>query len=73
MWLGEQITERGIGKVFQSLSSPVLSRDSRQPLPNYRASASRRPALPRVAVGCSLVFAVTFFVVFVERGQRRIV
>ncbi len=69
MWLGEQITERVSATVFQSLSSPVLSRDSRHHCPYYRASASRRPALPRVAVVAVLVFAVTFFVVFVERGQ----
>ncbi len=73
MWLGEQITERGIGNGISSLSSPVLSRDSRQPLPILSRSASRRPALPRVAVGCSISISVTFFVVFVERGQRRIV
>jgi len=33
MWLGEQITNEVSATVFQSLSSPVLSRDSRQPLP----------------------------------------
>ncbi len=55
MWLGEQITERGIGN---GISIPDLRRDRcgtpAGHRPYYRASASRRPALPPVAVGCSI-------------------
>ncbi|XNM59896.1 hypothetical protein ACLK1T_15280 [Escherichia coli] len=74
-WLGEQITNQVSATVFQSLSSPVSSRDSRQPLP-YTIQQARQGdlhflVLLLVAV---LVFAVTFFfVVFVERGQCCIV
>ncbi len=55
MWLGEQITERGIGNgisiiIFAGIVAglpPAIAH-------TYRASASRRPALPPVAVGCSI-------------------
>ncbi|XPE23008.1 hypothetical protein ACNKHM_15460 [Shigella sonnei] len=73
MWLGEQITNEVSATVFQSLSSPVLSRDSpaiAQTIEQARQGDLHFLVLLLVAV---LVFAVTFFVVFVERGQRRIV
>lgn len=55
MWLGEQITELRYRKRYLNhylrryrCGSPAGHR------PYYRASASRRPALPPVAVGCSI-------------------
>ncbi len=73
MWLGEQITERGIGNGI----SIIIRRYCRGTpashcsiLSSKRVKATCTSSLLLVAV---LVFAVTFFVVFVERGQRRIV
>ncbi|MGH8496612.1 MAG: preprotein translocase subunit SecY [Gammaproteobacteria bacterium] len=73
MWLGEQITERGIGNGISMiiLSSIVAG------LPAAIGGTLERinqgemsPAVGLIIV--ALVFGVTAFVVFVERGQRRI-
>lgn len=74
MWLGEQITERGIGNgisiiIFAGIVAglpPAIGHTIEQ----ARQGDLHFLLLLLVAV---LVFAVTFFVVFVERGQRRIV
>ena len=74
MWLGEQITERGIGNgisilIFAGIVAglpPAIAHTIEQ----ARQGDLHFLLLLLVAV---LVFAVTFFVVFVERGQRRIV
>lgn len=73
MWLGEQITERGIGNgisiiifVYRCGLPPTIAHTIEQ----ARQGDLHFLLLLLVAV---LVFAVTFFVVFVERGQRRIV
>ena len=74
MWLGEQITERGIGNgisiiIFAGIVAglPPAIAHTIEPA---RQGDLHFLLLLLVAV---LVFAVTFFVVFVERGQRRIV
>jgi preprotein translocase subunit SecY len=73
MWLGEQITERGIGNGISMiiLSSIVAG------LPaaiggtlELVNTGEMSPAIGLILI--VLVFAVTAFVVFVERGQRRI-
>ena len=74
MWLGEQITERGIGNgisliIFAGIIVGIPSGIAQlfQLDPHRPVLASRRPSSSlRVAVG------VIGFVVFVERGQRRI-
>lgn len=74
MWLGEQITERGIGNgisiiIFAGIVAglpPAIGHTIEQ----ARQGDLHFLLLLLVAV---LVFAVTFFVIFVERGQRRIV
>ncbi|MBH8375394.1 preprotein translocase subunit SecY, partial [Pseudomonas aeruginosa] len=74
MWLGEQFTERGIGNGFSIIIfagfvaglPPAIAHTIEQ----ARQGDLHFLVLLLVAV---LVFAVTFFVVFVERGQRRIV
>jgi len=73
MWLGEQVTERGIGNgislmIFASIVSG---------LPSAVASTlelARTGDLSplKVIAVVAIVVAVTTFVVFVERGQRRI-
>jgi preprotein translocase subunit SecY len=73
MWLGEQITERGIGNgisliifagIVASLPSAVLG--------TLQQVASREISPFAILVIAALVLGVTYFVVFMERGQRRI-
>lgn len=75
MWLGEQITERGVGNgisiiIFAGIVAglpPAIGQTIEQ------ARSSGNLHLIWLLLLLSLMFAVTFFVVFVERGQRRIV
>ena len=74
MWLGEQITERGIGNgvsliifagIVAGLPGAVLN----------TLEQARNGDISAIAVivdPALIVLAFTFFVVFVERGQRRI-
>jgi len=73
MWLGEQITERGIGNgisliifagIVASLPSAVIG--TLQQVANQEISPFA------ILVIVALVLGVTYFVVFMERGQRRI-
>ena len=73
MWLGEQITERGIGNgisliIFSGIVAGLPSAIG-STLELARTGAMSIPAVLLIAV---LVAAVTMFVVFVERGQRKI-
>ncbi|MCH2057260.1 MAG: preprotein translocase subunit SecY [Thalassotalea sp.] len=74
MWLGEQITERGIGNgisilIFAGIVAGMPSAVG-QTAEMARQGELHLLVLLLIAV---IVFAVTFFVVFVDRGQRRIV
>lgn len=74
MWLGEQITERGIGNgisilIFAGIVAGMPSAVG-QTAEMARQGELHLLVLLLIAV---IVFAVTFIVVFVERGQRRIV
>jgi preprotein translocase subunit SecY len=74
MWLGEQITERGIGNgisilIFAGIVAGMPSAVGKT-AEMARQGELHLLVLLLIAV---IVFAVTFFVVFVERGQRRIV
>ncbi len=73
MWLGEQITERGIGNgmsliIFAGIvaSLPAAVVNTLEQVRNGDLSVLA------VFVIIALVFAVTFFVVFMERGLRKI-
>ncbi|BGI50748.1 MAG: preprotein translocase subunit SecY [Arsenophonus endosymbiont of Ceratovacuna japonica] len=74
MWLGEQITERGIGNgisiiIFAGIVAglpPAIGHIIEQ----TRQGDLHFFLLLLIAI---LVFSVTYFVVFMERGQRRIV
>jgi len=73
MWLGEQITERGLGNGI----SIIIFAGIAAGLPNAIGGLlelTRTGAMnPLTALFiCILVVAVTAFVVFVERGQRKI-
>jgi len=74
MWLGEQITERGIGNgisilIFSGIVAGLPSAIG-QTAEQARTGDMSLLFLLFIAV---VVLAVTYFVVFVERGQRRIV
>ena len=73
MWLGEQITERGVGNgisliIFAGIvaSLPGAVFGTLQQVANNEISAFA------ILVIAALVLGVTYFVVFMERGQRRI-
>ena len=73
MWLGEQITEKGVGNgISLIIFSGIVSS-----MPNALASVLQQvkegqmQALTLLLVGI-IVVVVTGFVVFMERGQRRI-
>ncbi len=73
MWLGEQITERGLGNgisilIFGGIAAGLPSAIGGL-LELVRTGAMSIVVALFVVV---LVFAVTYFVVFVERGQRKI-
>lgn len=74
MWLGEQITERGVGNgisiiIFAGIVAG-LPHAIGETITKARLGELHPLLLLVVAV---LVVAITYFVVFVERGQRRIV
>ncbi len=73
MWLGEQITERGLGNGISILIFAGIAAG----LPSAIAGLFelvRTGAMSTFAflIIAALVFLVTWFVVFVERGQRKI-
>jgi preprotein translocase subunit SecY len=73
MWLGEQITERGLGNgisiiIFAGIAAGLPS--ALAGLVQLVNTGSMHPVIAIVI--CIIAIAVTFFVVFVERGQRKI-
>jgi len=73
MWLGEQITERGVGNgisliIFAGIVAGLPSAIG-STLELARTGAMSIPVVLAIVV---LVVGVTFLVVFVERGQRKI-
>ncbi|MCA1767633.1 preprotein translocase subunit SecY [Idiomarina aminovorans] len=74
MWLGEQITERGIGNGISILIfvGIVAGLPSAVGQTAEQARQGDLHLLLLLLIGV-VVLAVTYFVVFVERGQRRIV
>jgi preprotein translocase subunit SecY len=73
MWLGEQITERGLGNgisilIFAGIAAGLPSAIAGL-FELVRTGAMSTPAFLFITV---MVFLVTWFVVFVERGQRKI-
>jgi preprotein translocase subunit SecY len=73
MWLGEQITERGLGNGI----SMIIFAGIAAGLPNALGGllelvrTGSMSALSAILI-CVIVAGVTYFVVFVERGQRKI-
>ena len=74
MWLGEQITERGIGNgisiiIFAGIVAGLPSAIGQTV---EQARQGDLSLLLLILIGV-IILAITYFVVFVERGQRRIV
>ncbi len=73
MWLGEQITERGLGNgisiiIFAGIAAGLPGAIAG--MGELVSNGSMNPIVALIIVG--LVVLVTAFVVFVERGQRKI-
>jgi preprotein translocase subunit SecY len=73
MWLGEQMTERGIGNgVSLIIFAGIVAGLPRAIGGTLELARTGAFSIPIVLVLFALAIAVTGFVVFVERGQRRI-
>lgn len=73
MWLGEQITERGIGNGISILIFAGIVAGLPGAIAQTLDLASKNTLQPlMVLLLFAIALGVTYFVVFVERGQRRI-
>lgn len=72
MWLGEQITERGLGNGISILIFAGIVSGLPGAVGGLLTNAGNSMPIPVVLLIIVLVAFVTFAVVFVERGQRRI-
>ena len=73
MWLGEQITERGVGNgISMLIFAGIAAGLPRAVGGTLELSRTGEMNILTVLVVFALVVAVTAFVIFVERGQRRI-
>ncbi len=73
MWLGEQITERGIGNgVSLIIFAGIVAGLPSAVITTLQQVSSGDISVFSIFVIIALVLGVTFFVVFMERGQRRI-
>lgn len=73
MWLGEQITERGIGNGTSILIFAGIASGLPSSVANLLDLVRNNAMSPIVALAVLVAVAlVTMFVVFVERGQRKI-
>lgn len=73
MWLGEQITERGIGNgISIIIFAGIVAGLPRAITSTLDLARTNDKAIPLVLFLLALIVLVTAFVVFVERGQRKI-
>ncbi|MCP5204068.1 MAG: preprotein translocase subunit SecY [Pseudomonadales bacterium] len=72
MWLGEQITEKGVGNGISLLILPASWRDCPRRSASPGAGATGRAEHPGAVADPGLAVAVIYMIVFIERGQRRI-
>lgn len=73
MWLGEQITERGLGNGISIIIFAGIAAGLPSALSNLAELVSRGTMGPFSAlIICVIAVLVTFLVVVVERGQRKI-
>ncbi len=73
MWLGEQVTERGIGNGVSLIIFAGIVAGLPGAVLNTLEQARNGDMSPLTVIAIiAIVMAFTYFVVFVERGQRRI-
>jgi preprotein translocase subunit SecY len=73
MWLGEQVTERGIGNgVSLIIFAGIVAGLPGAVLTTFEQARNGDMSALQVMAIVVIVLAFTFFVVFVERGQRRV-
>ncbi len=73
MWLGEQITERGIGNgISLIIFAGIVARMPNAVSNTFRLMRTGEIGIFLVLVLMVLMVAVVAFIIFVERGQRRI-
>ena len=73
MWLGEQITERGIGNGISLLIfAGIVAGLPQAVIATFEQSRTGDLSTIGLIIIAAVVVVVTLFVVFVERGQRRI-
>jgi preprotein translocase subunit SecY len=73
MWLGEQITERGLGNGISIIIFSGIAAGLPRALSNlFELVNSGAMGIPSAIIICIIAVLVTGFVVFVERGQRKI-
>jgi preprotein translocase subunit SecY len=73
MWLGEQITERGLGNGISILIFAGIAAGLPNAIGGLASLVSTGAMNPIIALFIiAIVVLVTYFVVFVERGQRKI-
>ncbi|CRK85851.1 Protein translocase subunit SecY [Candidatus Providencia siddallii] len=74
MWLGEQMTEKGIGNGISIIIFAGIVAGLPQAIAHtIEQTRQGKLHLFLLILIIILVFAVTFFVIFMERGQRRII
>ena len=73
VWLGEQVTERGIGNgVSLIIFAGIVAGLPSAVITTFEAARDGSMSAISVILIAVIVVAFTYFVVFVERGQRRI-
>jgi preprotein translocase subunit SecY len=73
MWLGEQITERGVGNGISLLIfAGIVAGLPKATVSTLQMAQNGELNFVKVLLVLAIVLGVTAFVVFVERGQRRI-
>ncbi|MBP3984752.1 preprotein translocase subunit SecY [Pseudoxanthomonas helianthi] len=73
MWLGEQVTERGIGNgVSMIIFAGIVAGLPHAVIDTFQKAQNGDISPIALIVIALVVFGFTWFVVFVERGQRRI-
>jgi len=73
MWLGEQITERGVGNgISMIIFAGIVAGLPQAVGSTLELGRTGSFSIPMIIALFAAVIAVTYFVVFVERGQRKI-
>ena len=73
MWLGEQITERGIGNgISLIIFSGIVARLPNAIANSFRLLSTGEIGIFAILILCVLMLLVVAFIIFVEQGQRRI-